>query len=289
MGLAVVTVAAGGIAVVETLRGTPVTEAPNKYGLAVTKVTGKPGLPVVYSGGSGGGFAPSDLTGLAAWYDASDLASITKDGANRISAIANKGGGAGSMVQATGANQPFYAAAGLNSKPAIFFDASVGILSLKASTVALAASDKLAVFVVAKIGLVNGSGSCRVISTGLAGGGEGPIPMYRADGTVTSGNLAAYRGGPMAESVTPTAVAWTAANIFDGANNTMYVNGVAGAPVASTGAIDIDELALAVQGGSANSTWWDGYISEVVLVTGGITATERTQLFDYLKAKWNVT
>ena len=48
MGLPVVTVASGGLPVVETTRGTPVTEAANLRGVAVTKVVGKPGLPVVF-------------------------------------------------------------------------------------------------------------------------------------------------------------------------------------------------------------------------------------------------
>jgi hypothetical protein len=53
MGLPVVTVAAGGLPVVDVtaiapLRGTPVTEATNGFGTAVTKVVGKPGMPVVY-------------------------------------------------------------------------------------------------------------------------------------------------------------------------------------------------------------------------------------------------
>jgi hypothetical protein len=48
MGLSVVTVASGGMPVVEAPSGTPVTEATNKYGLAVTKVVGKPGMPVTF-------------------------------------------------------------------------------------------------------------------------------------------------------------------------------------------------------------------------------------------------
>jgi len=49
MGLAVVTVVSGGLPVVEsTAGGTPVTEAANGYGVPVTKVVGKPGLPVVF-------------------------------------------------------------------------------------------------------------------------------------------------------------------------------------------------------------------------------------------------
>jgi len=46
MGMPVVTVASGGMPVVEATFGTPVTEAANGYGVPVTKVVGKPGLPV---------------------------------------------------------------------------------------------------------------------------------------------------------------------------------------------------------------------------------------------------
>jgi hypothetical protein len=55
MAMPVVTVAAGGLPVVDVtsvppMRGLPVTESTNGKGLAVTKVTGgKPGLPVVYA------------------------------------------------------------------------------------------------------------------------------------------------------------------------------------------------------------------------------------------------
>jgi len=53
MGLAVVTVASGGLPVVDVTSiaprtGTPVTEASNGRGVPVTKVVGKPGMPVVF-------------------------------------------------------------------------------------------------------------------------------------------------------------------------------------------------------------------------------------------------
>ncbi|HXK16759.1 MAG TPA: hypothetical protein VNG33_03060 [Polyangiaceae bacterium] len=54
MGMPVVTVAAGGLPVVDVTAvapklGVPVTEAANGRGIAVTKVTGgKPGLPVIF-------------------------------------------------------------------------------------------------------------------------------------------------------------------------------------------------------------------------------------------------
>jgi hypothetical protein len=53
MALPVVTVAAGGLAVVDVTatapsRGASVSEAANGRGTAVTKVVGKPGLPVTF-------------------------------------------------------------------------------------------------------------------------------------------------------------------------------------------------------------------------------------------------
>jgi hypothetical protein len=53
MALAVVTVASGGLAVVDVtavppVLSLPVSEAANGKGLAVTKVVGKPGLAVTY-------------------------------------------------------------------------------------------------------------------------------------------------------------------------------------------------------------------------------------------------
>jgi len=65
MGMPVVTVAAGGMPVVEVATGgMPVDEATNGYGIPVTKVVGKPGMPVKYGAGGGGGggtHAGSDL------------------------------------------------------------------------------------------------------------------------------------------------------------------------------------------------------------------------------------
>jgi hypothetical protein len=48
MAMAVVSVAVGGQPVVETPFGMPVTESAGGRGVAVTKVVGKPGLPVIY-------------------------------------------------------------------------------------------------------------------------------------------------------------------------------------------------------------------------------------------------
>jgi hypothetical protein len=73
MSTAVVTVASGGLPVVELAAGklgTPVTEATNGRGIAVTKVVGMPGLPVVFDTI---GVAPSFATFDPATVSAGDV------------------------------------------------------------------------------------------------------------------------------------------------------------------------------------------------------------------------
>lgn len=66
-----------------------------------------------------GGFKPSNQSGLGVWLDASDLSTLTFNGST-ISAWANKGNtGAGNAVQATTSAQPLYIASSINSLPAL--------------------------------------------------------------------------------------------------------------------------------------------------------------------------
>jgi hypothetical protein len=80
MGLPVITVASGGLPVVDTgasLRGTPVTEAPNGIGMRVTKVAAY-GLPVAYE--TIGVVAP---VVMAVW-DGATASAVTLSGGNLV-------------------------------------------------------------------------------------------------------------------------------------------------------------------------------------------------------------
>jgi hypothetical protein len=57
--------------------------------------------------------APTDLAGCVLWLDATDLASITMDGSNRVSQWNDKSGNANHAVQLTDANKPVYNATGM--------------------------------------------------------------------------------------------------------------------------------------------------------------------------------
>lgn len=67
-------------------------------------------------------FSPSDISNLIAWYDADDVATITKDGSDFVSQWDDKSVEGNDVVQATGSKQPKWFDSIQNGKPIIRFD-----------------------------------------------------------------------------------------------------------------------------------------------------------------------
>jgi hypothetical protein len=68
-------------------------------------------------------FTPVDISGLAAWYDATDFSFVTKDGSNLVSNWGDKSSG-GNNATATSDDRPLLQANEQNSLPTINFDGS---------------------------------------------------------------------------------------------------------------------------------------------------------------------
>ena len=65
-------------------------------------------------------FIPTDIAGLSVWLDAQDYASFALSGGS-ISQWNDKSGKNNHAIQGTGANQPTYAATGINSRACVGF------------------------------------------------------------------------------------------------------------------------------------------------------------------------
>tara|TARA_R100001143_G_scaffold2670_1_gene5539 strand:+ start:737 stop:1435 length:699 start_codon:yes stop_codon:yes gene_type:complete len=60
-------------------------------------------------------FSPDDISSLKNWYDINDISTITKDGSNRVSAVADKKG-TDNLLQTTSGDQPLWVESGQNGK-----------------------------------------------------------------------------------------------------------------------------------------------------------------------------
>ena len=66
--------------------------------------------------------ALAPVPGMTYWLDASDLASLTKGGDNKVSQWSDRSGNSRHFAQATATLQPLYVPDALGGKPAVRFD-----------------------------------------------------------------------------------------------------------------------------------------------------------------------
>jgi hypothetical protein len=231
-------------------------------------------------------------TDLVAWYDASDAASITHV-AGAVSQWNDKTAGAAHLTQGTAANKPTYSATGLGgAQPSISFDGGDHIRTT-VSAVAPGAVSDFAAFVVGRLN-AGGDANGRFVSyIGTASandhGDNSSALMIGRDGSNQA--IEAYRNsadkGNKAVTYDTT---FRAASVWSGGNHTMYVENVAGTPVAdangnlaATGWLLLGaHYDLSAIGGS-NLV---GHICEIAFVKVAPSAGQLTSVQTMLAAKW---
>ena len=245
------------------------------------------------------GFVPSLLTGTQLWLDASDSDTITEVG-GAVSQWDDKSGKGNDATQGTGANQPTVNTAAQNGRDTITWDGINDVLQITAA---------------ASINNIYASGGTTFtvhIPTSTGGGGFGRI----VDKDAGSGNtlfLHAESGG-MCEprfiqsfdttegdwSTTVKSITIGSANlttlVYDASstsnNPTFKTNGSAdttaetSAPVGSSD--DDSANALNIGNRGALDRGYDGDIAEVISYDRTLTATEITNVENYLTAKWGI-
>ena len=245
---------------------------------------------------TGPNFKPSSIRGLALWLDASDPATITRDGSDLVSQWRDKSGKGNHVSQATALNKPKYVASAINGRPAIRGrhdgvnpsqlaapdSASLKYTNFTQFTVARRLSDLNAnEYIVAKYDTatnirefrVNLNGSTTEYFTvvkssdGTSATGVGPAPATAINTTNAHIFEAAYDGANVyaALDVTATATTASATGVFNGASSyrLFSLNATPQEPFA-------------------------GYISEHLFFTRTLTAAERAVLYRYFKAKWGI-
>lgn len=222
-------------------------------------------------------FTVLDVPGLAAWWDASDAATITDAGGGAVSAWADKSG-SGYNLTAAGTARPTTGTRTINGLNVLDFDGGSDVLSLTGF-------NQPAICVYAVIEPDTISGTDLIVHSGTTGSDD--WSFYLNAGTPT------FFGGGSSATCTAlsagTLVLMRSWAIGVGSNGwafKMRANGNQGAAALSGVKI---YTGLQVGNTDTGSNFYDGKIGEVVLVAQGLSAGTDSDLRSYLANKWAVT
>lgn len=245
-------------------------------------------MPLLGTGPSSGGaaFTPASVSGLVAWYDAAALTGLN-DG-DAMATWADASGNGRDLAQGSATLKPLYKTAIQNGKPVVRFDGSNDHMLFTAGADWVTGTG-LTVYVVSlrRATRVN-SGQVSVYANG-AGNDYGALTGACLGDTEGSGTaLRAYRASQLSRRASGEGdtAAHVCTYLFDGANNTLYFDGVAEAAVASTASWAIRSLLIGARWtGSFSDQAFRDYC-EILVYSAGNGSTDRQAIEAYLKAKW---
>lgn len=242
-------------------------------------------------------FTPTLYSGLQLWLDASDTATLT--GATSVSQWNDKSGNSNNVSQAVSAQQPVrYTAA--NGSNGLRFTASVGGTVdtggqwFRGTFATPITNNQLSVFM---IGSMNSATQQygRAISLSqltqndyiASAGGANIARNSTANSLMMEANGAS---GPPTGAVS-LATPFITESIFDGTNQTAFVNGIQTGTRAFTASFNIARSGigfLSYQGVNTNTDRWDGTINEVLVFNKGLDTGSRQTVEGYLAWKWGL-
>lgn len=221
------------------------------------------------------------IANLQGWYDISDAATVTKDGANAVSAWNDKSGNARHFLQATGSAQPIWVSNQYNGRPTLRFDGGSDFMAVTTNWMSGIAA--FTIFAVVQTDVV-AANNCI-----LTGSSQDRFQQTNSGAGVTQYNFAG--GGSTTYPTTDTALHVRAVQ-FNGAlaqalRCSGWLDGVAQAVVnaalpATTGAntnIRLGRFTTA-------SAFWNGDICELMLYNRALTTTEVGVINGVLLDKW---
>jgi hypothetical protein len=230
---------------------------------------------------------------LVAWYDASDAASITHV-AGAVSQWNDKSGNDYHVTQGTAANKPTYSATGLGgSQPSLSFDGGDYLIS-GASAVAPGAVGDFAAFMVGRLDTLAASNSrfASFVANGQVNdhNNTGSMAFFMRNSNTEA--VRGYRNGdPKSSSAVTFDTTFNGASLFDGVgdDHTMYVENVAGTPVADAagniGATGTLYLGTGLDSSAPNGLI-TGHLCEFAFVKIAPTAGQLSSVQTMLAAKW---
>ena len=209
-------------------------------------------------------------TGLELWLDADDASTFTYSSGTVVSQWNDKSGTAQHFAQATGANQPNRNGT-QNGHTTVVFDGSTDTLSCSVAGMV----HPVTMFAVAR---------------NTASSGQRNLISYSSDGRIfrtSGGTIDIYQGSFLSSGTSwGTTDFHSVSAVFNGASSLIAVDG--GSDTTGTsggGSFDTGSAAVGALRASS-SEYWQGDIAELIVYDRALSSGERSQVEDYLAAKW---
>ena len=230
------------------------------------------------------GFTPRNISGLAAWWDASDAASITTV-SGRVSQWNDKSGNGVHATQTTANNRPENTSQTLNGRAVMTFDGSNDIMSFTGT----ARTDETQ-FVVVRNNMVASAVSTQQI-LGDASSGFGVTAVIKNDGS-TNSDVFTHCGG-FSLGTTSARYQFPANNPFGPAVVSAIRSSASGGILRTDGVqratcTTSNSYALARIGGVGSSLPLNGYIAEIVIYSRALSVADVQRVERYLGTKWGL-
>jgi hypothetical protein len=230
------------------------------------------------------GFTPRNISGLAAWWDASDAASITTV-SGRVSQWNDKSGNGVHATQTTANNRPENTSQTLNGRAVMTFDGSNDIMSFTGT----ARTDETQ-FVVVRNNMVASAVSNQQI-LGDASSGFGVTAVIKNDGS-TNSDVFTHCGG-FSLGTTSARYQFPANNPFGPAVVSAIRSSASGGILRTDGVqratcTTSNSYALARIGGVGSSLPLNGYIAEIVIYSRALSVADVQRVERYLGTKWGL-
>lgn len=228
------------------------------------------------------------------WLDAADASTITQS-TNVVSAWADKSGNSRNATQATGSYRPVVGQTTLNGRNVISFDGVDSFLRIADFTASLTN-------VYAVVQTSTATGAQHIVRKGFSSSTSSFEYLFRFNGDDYQVILPTALGQPsettiiltVADQATTSPVIvgydWNGSSVF------VYENGtsIGGVTAPSTQFNITQELRIGAshtssENNSAPAGVLNGYIAELVLVSGALSMEERQKLEGYFAHKWNLT
>ncbi len=229
-------------------------------------------------------FLPTDIADLEFWFDADDASTITETSGD-VSQWDDKSGNGNNVVQATGAAQPTTST--INGNASLLFDGTDDRLRDSSATVGV---DPISFAIVFTPTTVTGTGDD---AFRLRDGSTNRVSFRRNDNDLNHFHDALT--GPdinlaLSNNLTANTTAWVICRMDDsgGADSDVLDDQDNSASVAGPTALQPSITDINIGGNADGGSAWAGHIHEVIVYNRFLTNTERTDLGNYLNAKWSL-